>query len=187
MTELDALLCELAHKAADFTRSQADAPTFAEIVAGLRERYAGSLKLDSVALLNNAEMLFRNIARIWCRTIEPDDGITLFNDLPSVDREVIHHKMAARSIPNPQQVICDGRFLEVAPPRTVVQFVLAHPDLFLDGRCWDDSYTGVDYGPPSATEEARQRVLQHYEVLLLDTLWLLSRGQMTSMSRHASA
>ena len=124
MTELDALLCELAHKAADFTRNQRDVLTFAEIVAGLRERYAGSLKLDPVELLNNAEILFRNIARVWCRNVEPDDASTLFNDLSSADREVIHHRMAARSIPNPQQVICDGRFLEFAPPscRATVRF-----------------------------------------------------------------
>ena len=176
MTELDALLCELAYKAADFTRSQAGAPTFAEIVAGLRERYAGSLKLDSVALLNNAELLFRNIARVWCRTLEPDDGITLFNDLTTADREMIHHRMAARSIPNPQQVVCDGRFLEFASPGTVVEFILGHPDLFFDGQCWDDSYTDLDYGMPSVTEEARQRVLRHYEALLVDTVWLLEQG-----------
>ncbi len=172
MTPLDALLCELAHKAADFTRNQASAPSFAEMLADLRDRYAGPLKLDPVALASNAEMLFRSIARAWSHGIESDDANALFNELPSIDREAIHHKMAARSVAQPQQAISDGRFLEFAPARAVVDFVLAHPDLFFDGRCWEDAYADLDYLHPSATEEARKRVLQHYEALLLDALWL---------------
>ena len=172
VTELDALLCELAYKAADFTRNQTNASVFAEILADLRDGYAGPLKLDPVALRNEAEMLFPNIARVWCRDIEPDDVNALFNELSSDDREAIHHRMATRSVLNPQQAISDGRFLEYAPPRTMAEFVLAHPDLFFDGQCWEDSYTDLDYVHPSATEKARKRVLQHYEALLLDALWL---------------
>jgi hypothetical protein len=172
MTDLDALLCEIAFKIADFTRGQADAPPFAEILADLRERYAGALKLDPVALSNGAEMLFRSIARTWCRGIEADDATTLFGAMPSVHREEIHKRMAARAIANPQQTISEGRFLEYGPARVIVDFVVEHPDLFFDGRCWEDAYTDLDYLHPAATEEARRGVLKRHEALLLDALWL---------------
>jgi hypothetical protein len=74
MTEFDALLCELAYKAADFTRSQNKAPSFADILAELREQYGGSLKLDSVALLNSTQILFRGIARSWPSGIDAADA-----------------------------------------------------------------------------------------------------------------
>lgn len=172
MTELDALLCELAYKTADFTRDQPNAPVFSQILTDLRDSYAGPLKLDPVALRTEAEMLFGNIARVWGRNIGSDDANALFNELPSTDREAVHNRMATRSVRNPQQIISDGRFLEYASPRTVVQFVVAHPDLFFDGQCWDDSYTDLDYVHASATKKARERLLQHYEALFVDALWL---------------
>lgn len=172
MTDLDALLCEIAYKIADFTRGQADALPFPRILADLRERYAGALKLDAVALSNGAEMLFRSIARAWCRDIESDDATTLFAAMPSGHCEEIHKRMAARAISNPQQTISEGRFLEYAPARAIVEFVIEHPDLFFDGRCWEDAYSDLDYLHPAATEEARKAVLKYHEALLLDLLWL---------------
>jgi hypothetical protein len=80
--------------------------------------------------------------------------------------------MATRSVANPQQVISGGRFLEFASPKVIVDFVVAHPDLFFDGNCWDDSYAGLEHLHPAATEEARRRVLQNYEALLADAVWL---------------
>lgn len=172
MTPLDGLLCELAHKAADFTRNEVGAPPFSEILGELRDQYGGSLKLDPVALLNSTEILFRTIARAWPRGIDASDANSLFNELPSVDREAIQHRMATRSVANPQQVISEGRFLEFAAPRVAADFVHAHPDLFFDGHCWEDSYADLDYLHPAATDEARKRVLQHYHALLADALWL---------------
>jgi len=172
LTELDALLCELAHKASDFIRNQSNAPEFSRILADLRDRYGGHLKLDPVAISNSTEMLFRSIARTWAQGLDATDANALFKELPSADREAIHHKMATRGLPNPQKAISDGRFFEFAPARTLVNFVLAHPDLFFDGHCWEDAYADLDYVHPAATEEARKRVLQQYEALLLDALWL---------------
>jgi hypothetical protein len=172
MTVLDALLCELAYKAADFTRGQTNAPTFSEILADLRDRYGGPVKLDATALGNQTEILFRSIARTWPSGLEPNDANHLFSELSSNDREAIQHRMASRSVANPQQVISEGRFLEYAPPRIIVDFILAHPDLFFDGHCWDDAYADLDYMHPAATEEARRRVVRHYDALLADALWL---------------
>lgn len=172
LTELDGLLCELAYRAADFSRDQRDAPAFSEMLADLRDRYGASVKLDPVALLNSTEILFRAIARTWSSGIDDTHASRLFNELPSGHREAIQHRMATRSVANPQHVISAGRFLEFAPPIAVVHFVLAHPDLFFDGKCWEDSYAALDYLHPTATEEARKRVLQYYEALLADAVWL---------------
>lgn len=172
MTESDAVLCELAFRAADFSRDQSDPPSFARILAELRDRYAGPMKLNPVAMANGAEMLFRTIARAWNEGIESDDAAELFGELPTEAQKAIHHKMAARSVPNPQKAISDGRFLEYATPSVIVDFVVAHPELFFDGRCWDDTYSELDYSHASATAEAQRRVLGHYEALLRDTLWL---------------
>jgi hypothetical protein len=172
MTALDALLCELAYSAADFTRGQSNAPSFSEILADLRDKYGGSLKLDPVALGNSTEILFRGVARAWPVGLDASDAVRLFNELASSDREAIQHRMATRSVANPQQVISEARFLEFAPPKVIVDFVIAHPDLFLDGRCWEDSYADLDYMHPAATDEARKRVVRHYEALLADVVWL---------------
>jgi len=172
MTVLDALLCELAYSAADFTRGQRDAQPFAEILADLRDRYGQALKLDPVALLNSTEMLFRAIARAWSSGIDAADANSLYMTISSNDRETIQHRMATRSVLNPQQVIAEGRFLEFASPKVLVRFVLAHPDLFFDGRCWDESFADLDYLHPAATEEARETVLRYYESLLTDAVWL---------------
>jgi hypothetical protein len=172
MTELDALLCELSYKAADFLRNQPDPPSFSQILADLRDRYGGPTKLDPLAMTNGAELVFRSIAKAWAKCIDADDSNELFGNLPMATQEAIHHRMAARAVMNPQSVISAGRFLEYAPPGVVVEFIMSHPELFFDGRCWEDTYSDLDYIHPAATEEARARLLRHYEALLADALWL---------------
>jgi len=172
MTALDALLCELAHQSADFSRSQSAAPSFAESLSDLRKQYGGPLRLDPIALGNAADIIFRTITRAWQSGIDKADANRLFNDLPCSDREAIQHKMATCSVPNPHEVISEARFLDYAPPRMIVNFILTHFELFFDGKCWDEPYADLDYLDPAATEEGRRRVEQNYEALLADALWL---------------
>jgi len=172
MTWLDALLVEISLRAFDFTADRADAVTFGETLANVRERYGGSLKLDPVALLNSASLLFRNLARGWSREIEPTTAEELFEDLSPSARDGILHHMALRSVAKPQEVISGARFLEYAPASTVVDFALKHPALFFDGRCWDEKYSDLDYTEPGATATAQRRLLRHYGGLLGDALWL---------------
>ncbi len=176
MTELDGLLCQLAWSAADFARGQPDAPSFATVLADLRDRYAGPLKLDPVALKGQADLLFASIARAWCRHVDANDCLSLFNeDLSATQQDAIYTKMAVRGVANPQDVISQGRFLEYSAPRTLVEFVVAHPGLFFDGRCWDDAYSEIEFPKAEATEEARLRVIRYYEALLLDVVWLIEQ------------
>jgi len=172
MTWLDALLVEISQRAFDFTADRADAATFGETLANVRERYAGPLKLDPVALLNSASLLFRNLARGWSRDIDPATAAELFEDLSQSARDGILHRMALRSVAKPQEVISGARFLEYAPASTVADFALKHPELFFDGRCWDERYSDLDYAEPGATATAQHRLLRHYGGLLGDALWL---------------
>jgi hypothetical protein len=112
------------------------------------------------------------VAATLARVLGPQDAGALFNDLPTIDQEAIFQRMASRAAGNPQVVIGQGRFLEYAPPRVIRDFISAHPELFFDGKCWDDAYGTLDYGIPTATQEAQARLLRHYESLLADAVWI---------------
>jgi hypothetical protein len=40
----------------------------------------------------------------------------------------------------------DGRFLRYSPRRVIRDFVLERPDLFFDGKYWEDAYSTADFG-----------------------------------------
>lgn len=173
MTPLDGLLAELAYSAMDFLRgTSGSAVTFAGVLAELRERYAGVHALDPAGLASEARRVLLDIAATLPGSVDPEDAVALFNELPSVDQDAIFQRMAIRATGNPQAVIAKGRFLEYAPPRVISDFFVNHPELFLDGRCWDDAYDSLDYGRPLATQEARAQVARYYQSLVADAVWL---------------
>ena len=47
-----------------------------------------------------------------------------------------------------------------------------HPELFFDGRHWNEQYQTLDYHSPAITNEARRRTLEHFLSLLEDVVWL---------------
>jgi len=173
MTLLDGLLAELAWSAMDFSRGTAPSASFAAVLANLREKYAGINKLDASALSSEASMTLTSIARSLRRNVGPDDSRALFNELTSAEQALVRHQMAARSAPNPQAAINEGRFLEFAPRKTLLKFFERHPELFFDNRYWDAAYAVLDYGDAAATEEARLQVVRYYSSLLTDALWLV--------------
>ncbi|AKQ68359.1 hypothetical protein A176_005271 [Myxococcus hansupus] len=172
MTPLDGLLAELAWTAMDFMRSRQEILTFGAILADLRARYASGYALDPATLSNEARQSLADIASAVGRNIEPSDAPTLFKSLPLDDQKQIFQKMAARGAANPQSIVSTGRFLEYAPPTVVAGFYRDHPELFLDGRCWEEPYSELNYEVPEATETARARVFRHFEALLSDAVWL---------------
>ena len=173
MTDLDALLSQLAWSASDFVKGRQDPPSFAVLLADLRQRYAGVLELDAVDIKAQAESVIGRIARAWSKGVEEDDCQTLFTeDLTAAQQEGILRVMAARSVVNTNAVVLEGRFLEYAAPHVVLAFVEAHPELFLDGRCWEEPYSTLSYPTEAAADEARQRVRRHYVTLLSDAVWL---------------
>src|SRR5271157_5113813 len=172
MTPLDALLAELAWSAMDFLRGSPGSASFAAVLAELRERYAAIHALDPVELSNLSRQVLLDIAGTLRNNIDTTDALALFNELPSADQDAIFQKMATRSAGNPQGVISEGRFLEYASLRVTSDFFSSHPELFLDGKCWDDAYATLDYGRPLATETAQTQVVRYYESLLADAAWL---------------
>lgn len=171
MTPLDGLLAELAWSAMDFQRGN-PTTTFSCVLASLRDKYAGTSKLDPLVLSGEAAATLRSIAGSLSKGIDPDDSFALFNELAPAEQEAIQKRMATKSVPNPQRAIDEGRFLEYAPRKTLSRFFESHPELFFDGRYWDCQYATLDYGNPSATEEAKLQVVRYYSSLLTDAIWL---------------
>lgn len=172
MTPIDGLLAELAWSAMDFQRGGQTAISFGSILANLRQQYARTTMLDPLSLSNEATLTLSAIARGIAGNIGEEDSIALFNELSPSEQQTILERMAARSIRNYQQAIGQGRFLEFASVRTLLRFFERHPEFFFDGRYWDDPYSELDFGMPSATDEAKAQVVRYYGSLLTDAAWL---------------
>ena len=173
MTELDALLSQLAWSASDFVRGGAEAAPFALVLADLRQRYGRVLELDPVEIKARADGVIARIARTWARSVAEDDCLTLFQEeLTVAQQEAIYGAMAIRSVSRPDTAVTEGRFLEFAAPYVVLKFVEEHPELFFDGRCWDEPYSTLSYPTDTTTDEARERVRRRYVALLSDAVWL---------------
>jgi hypothetical protein len=172
LTPLDALLAEMAWSAMDFLKDRPEAHTFGSILADLRLKYATSMALDYRSLSNEAKQTVSAIAATLAGNIEPSDAPVLFKELSPDEQNAVLQKMATRGAGSPQSIISAGRFLEYAPSHVVASFFSRHPELFFDGKCWDDPYATLDYQVPEATEVARSRVLRHHESLLSDAVWL---------------
>lgn len=172
MTPLDALLSELAYRVADFTRGQQGAPSFSAILSGLRARYARTHELDPVALGADARQTLTAVARAIAGVVTGDDARALFDELPSAEREAAQARMAARNVRNAEKVIAEGRFLEFVSSIALRRFFELHPELFFDGRYWDEPYEDTGFDLPQAVEEARGRLVAYYSGLISDAAWL---------------
>ncbi len=172
LTTLDALLAELAWSAKDFLRGEQSDMPFGLVLADLRERYAGTTKLDPITLSGEASLALSDIAKRVSERLDPEDGRALFEEFSLSEQEAILQKMATRQLANPQGAISAGRFLEYASRPSVLRFFSRHSELFFDGQYWDESYSDLDYGRPSATEEAKAQLVRYYVGLLSDAIWL---------------
>ena len=172
LTTLDALLAELAWSAKDFLRGEQSDMPFGLVLADLRERYAGTTKLDPVTLSGEASLTLSDIAKGVSERLDPEDGRVLFEEFSPSEQDAILHKMATRQLANPQAAIIAGRFLEYAPRASILKFFSSHPELFFDSQYWDESYSDLDYGRPSVTQEAKAQLVRYFEGLLGDAIWL---------------
>jgi len=173
LTPLDALLAQLAWAGMDFMRgTRHPTTTFADMLVSLRERYAQTNELDAVDLAGEADLALSGLANSLENRLSPDDARSLFEELPTSEKDAILHKMATRSVKDPQRVISDGRFLAFAPGKQLLRFFQSHPEVFFDGLYWDDAYADLNYGTEAATAEARSQIVGHYSALLSDAIWL---------------
>jgi hypothetical protein len=183
MTPLDALLAELAAQAVDAQRGISNPQTYAAILNGLRGRYAQETRLDPVSLASEAGITLSAIARSLPQNVQNDDSLAIFRELLSSEQEAILAKMATVAVPNPQQAINDGRFLQYSPRTTLLSVFEHYPELFLDGRYWDTPYASIDYG--SQTEQAKAQIVRYYTGLLADAIWLAEQdpAELAELSR----
>jgi hypothetical protein len=185
MTPLDALLAELSWAAMDYSRNRNPDASFARCLAGLRERYASASKLDTNVMSAEANQALTAIGRALIGQISAEDGAALFAELTTGEQEATLKKMAVRGVSNPQKAIGEGKFLEYAPRKAFLEFFQRHPEFFFDRRYWDTSYSALDFGIASATDEARAQRLRYYLSLLADAAWLADQdqGDLESASR----
>jgi hypothetical protein len=172
LTPQDALLSELAWSAMDFLRAQQTSATFAGVLARLRIRYASDSKLDPVLLSGEAASVLRSFARSLSRNLQNGDSQVLFDELSPTEKTSILRRLASAAGADAGRFISDGRFLEYAPREVLLRFFERHPELFLDGRYWNVSYTEMDLGDPQVTDEARVLVVRRLASLLADAVWL---------------
>jgi hypothetical protein len=177
LTDLDALLWQLAESVMDHRRGTSDPPRFGSVVSELRDRYAGTLKLDSVALSASANAKLKEIAATWVTYVsDPVDRAALFDDLPQPVREQVYRGMVVAGVTNHRDSVLRGEFLQFATPSAIVDFFVRNPHLFFDGRCWDNPYSTLDFPDLGSIEEAKRRVVKHYEALMVDAAWLAELG-----------
>jgi hypothetical protein len=177
LTPLDALLAELAHNAISLAPRDS-AVSFSEVLAALRKAYAGPTRLDPTDLTARASLLMGDIARRFAGSADERDNEAYFNELTPSEREQILANAASTSPENPvgvASVVAGGRFLEFAGGKTMLRFFGAHPELFFDGKQWDRRYVDLDYGHPTATDEARSSLVRYYSNLLEDVVWLAGK------------
>lgn len=178
MTPLDALLIELSHRTMDFLRQTAPDVTFASILADFRREYCADSRLDPGEIIVEAMNTLVQIAASLQGRLADGEGAALHEALSAPAREAIGRRMVARGVAAPRDAITSGAFLTYAEPQTIRDFFLAHPELFLDGRYWDDLYATLDYGSTEVSEEARRVVRARYDGYFADAVWLASQSPM---------
>jgi len=178
MTPLDALLIELSHRTMDFLRQTAPDVTFASILADFRREYCADSRLDAGEIIVEATNTLAQIAASLQGKLADGEGTALHDALSAPAREAIGRRMVARGVAAPRDAIASGAFLTYADPQTIRDFFVAHPELFLDGKYWDDLYVTLDYGSHDVSEEARRVVRARYDGYFADAVWLASQSPM---------
>lgn len=172
MTPLDALLTELSYRTIEFLRQTAPDATFASILADFRREYCVETRLDAQDIIAEAANVLAQIAQAIPVSMSPGEGDGLYEELTEPEKVYVGRKMVARGVANPRDAVTSGVFLAHAEPQTIREVFGRHPELFLDGKYWEDAYTTLDYGAASMTGEARQLVRSRYDGYLGDAVWL---------------
>ena len=176
MTPLDALLTELSYRTIEFLRDTAPEATFASILADFRREYCVDSRLDGGEIIVEAGDVLAQIAQSVPINLGNGSGDALYQELTEPEKAHIGRKMVARGVPAPKDAITSGGFLAYAEPQTIRDFFDRHPELFFDGKYWDDAYSGIDYGSPEVTGEARVLLKERYDGYLSDAVWLANQS-----------
>lgn len=176
MTPLDALLTELSFRTTEFLRDTAPDATFASILADFRREYCVDTRLNAGDIIVQAGNVLTQIAQSIPASLSGQNAEALYEELTETERAFIGRKMVTRGVTAPKEAIASGAFLAYAEPQTVRGFFARHPELFLDGKYWDDAYAALDYGSAEVTAEARELLKARYDGYLADAVWLAGQS-----------
>jgi len=171
-TPRDALLAELARRTADFTRDGAAPVDFSTALADLRTKYARSDDLEPRQLIQDASQVVADLARSVRSAVDRETGAVLFAELGVEDQQSVLRRMAQRGVTDPAALTADGGFVEFLERARLRSFFESHPELFLDGRYWDDPYSALDFGDGASTDLARRRIVDRRSNILADAVWI---------------
>ncbi|WP_262690597.1 ATP-binding protein [Kordiimonas aestuarii] len=174
MMPLDALLTELTFRTAEFLKGQAQNPSVAGVLADFRKLYCVDTRLDPQEIITLATSVLGDIARA-IPSLAGLDGNELYEELDSGEQQSITRRMANRGVPDHKRVIAEGRFWDYANFETLQQVFNRHPEMFLDGKFWDDAYEALDFGNADVTDEARSGVRARYDAYFRDAVWLANQ------------
>ena len=176
MTPLDALLTELSYRTVEFLRDTAPDAAFASVLADFRREYCVDTRLDAGDIIVQAGNVLSQIAQSVPSALGGQNADALYQELTEAERAFIGRKMVVRGVTAPKDAIASGAFLAYAEPQTVRGFFARHPELFLDGRYWEDAYSSLDYGSADVTTEARELLKARYDGYLADAVWLAGQS-----------
>jgi len=176
MTPLDALLTELSYRTVEFLRDTAPDATLASILADFRREYCVDSHLDAADIIVEAGDVLAQIAQSVPANIANGAGEALYGELTEPEKVYVGRKMVTRGVTAPREAIASGAFLAYAEPQTIRGFFSRHPDLFLDGKYWEDAYATLDYGAQDVTDEARALLKARYDGYLADAVWLAGQS-----------
>jgi hypothetical protein len=176
MTPLDALLTELSYRTVEFLRDTAPDATFASVLADFRREYCVDTRLDAGEIIVEAGNVLTQIAQSVPGNLGDQSADALYQELTDSEKGFIGRKMVARGVTAPKDAIASGAFLAYAEPQTIRAFFARHPELFLDGKYWEDAHTSLDYGSAEVTAEARELLKARYDGYLADAVWLAGQS-----------
>ena len=176
MTPLDALLTELTHRTIDFLKDQPHDVTVAGVLAGFRREYCVDSRLDPAEIIAFANAILDEIRP---RRTRPNrfggKGDELYAELTDAEKGAVAQRMANRNVANHTDAVSDGSFWIYAEPRSLRGLFSRHPEIFLDGKYWEDPYETLDYGASHVTQDAKASVLSRYDAYFGDAVWLANQ------------
>ncbi len=172
MTPLDGLLVELTHRTIEFLRGQSMEATTGAVLADLRSIYSVETRLDAQEIIGLATNALAELCRAVSGLVPPLEAARIHDELGERERLAMARRMAGRGVLDPRALIEDGRSWDYADGATVRTLFNRRPELFLDGRYWDEPHQAIDFDDPGITAEARQATVARYDAYLGDVIWL---------------
>ncbi|WP_237355494.1 ATP-binding protein [Xanthobacter sp. YC-JY1] len=172
MTPLDALLVDLTYRTIEFLRGHSQDATPASVLADFRAEYCGDTRLDEQEIIALAGNILSDICRSVAGLIDGQSAEAMYDELTDREKEGIARRMAGRGVADPRALMLDGRFWDYADGGTVRRLFMRHPELFLDGKYWEDAYAVLDFGAHEVTNDAKAATVARYDAYLGDAIWL---------------